>query len=245
MAFTKKYKNPPLTEAVFEIFFSTKNWSPVIPGLLYNEVKSDFPTITQAPGGGFGISFDALGFQIGPGSNDLTQYKSSDGSTIIQLSNGLFTVNKLPRYEGWETYRKVILRAFEALRKVLEIETINRVGLKAINKIDVKKHTYENFKAAFSVFPAIPAGILNNDLSSIQLNIETPAVAETEILALSLMTLKKEPKYEAPVMLQLYYTRIKDNNGIKIEEWLETAHSALHKAFDTTVTEVKKKEFDV
>ncbi len=245
MAVNKKYKNPPLTEAVFEIFFTCKDWSPIVPGLFYNEIKSDFPNISQAPGGAFGIAFDTSGFQIGPGSNDLTQYKSFDNSTIIQLSNGLFTVNKLPHYEGWENYRGVIQSAVASLRKVVKIETINRVGLKAINKIDLKKHTYENFKGCFNVFPSIPQGILSNDLSSIQLNIETPVVPETEILALLLLTLRKEPKYEAPAMLQLYYTRIKDNKDIKIEEWLEKAHSALHKAFDDTVTEQKKKEFDV
>ena len=245
MAVTKKYKNPPLTEAVFEIFFTCKNWSPVVPGVLYNEIKSNFPNISQVPGGAFGISFDAPGFQIGSGTNDITQYKSADNSTIIQFSNGLFTVNKLPRYEGWESYRKVILSAVASLRKTVEIESINRIGLKAINKIDLKKHTYENFKSTFNVFPLIPQGFLSNDLSSIQLNIETPSIQETEILALSLVTLRKEPKYEAPAMLQLYYTRVKDNSDIKIEEWLEIAHSALHNAFDSTVTEQKKKEFDV
>jgi uncharacterized protein (TIGR04255 family) len=245
MAVTKKYKNPPLTEAVFEIFFTCKNWSPIIPGVFYNEIKSDFPNINQAPGGLFGISFDASGFQIGPGANDVTQYKSSDNSTIIQLSNGLFTVNKLPHYEGWENYSKIVLSAIASLRKIIVFETINRLGLKAINKIDLKKHTYENFKSSFNVFPSIPQGILSNDLSSIQLNIETPAVPETEILALSLVTLRKEPNYEAPAMLQLYYTRIKDVGGIKIEEWLETAHLALHTAFAATITEQKKKEFDV
>lgn len=244
MAETKKYKNPPLTEAVFEIFFTCKEWSPIVPGVFYNEIKSDFPNISQAPGGAFGISFDPSGFQIGPGTNDLTQYKSSDNSTIVQLSNGLFTVNKLPRYEGWENYRKVILSALASLEKIVKIDTINRVGLKAINKIDLKNHTYENFKGCFNVFPSIPQGILINDLSSIQLNIETPAVPETEILALSLVTLRREPEYEAPAMLQLYYTRIKDNADIKMEEWLETAHSALHKAFDSILTEQKKKEFD-
>lgn len=245
MAITKKYKNPPLTEAVFEIFFTTKSWSPVIPGVFYNEIKSSFPNINQGPGGGFGISFNASGFQIGPGSNDLTQYKSKDGATIIQLSNGLFTVNKLPKYDGWESYRTLILEAVKALEKVIEIDNINRIGLKAINKINIKKHSYENFKQWYNVFPIIPReGIINSESASIQLNIETPITPETEIFALSLLTLRKEPDNEAPTMLQLYYTRIKDNQNIKIEEWLEVAHSTLHKAFETTLTEHAKKEFD-
>ena len=136
MEITKKYKNPPLTEAIFEIFFTTKDWSPIVPGVFYNEVKANFPNITQALRGGLGISFDASGFQIGTGPSDLVQYKSKDNSAIIQLSHGLFTVNKLPPYEGWEGYRNVILEALRALRKVVQIESIKRIGLKTINTRD-------------------------------------------------------------------------------------------------------------
>ena len=240
MATTKKYKNPPLTEAVFELFFETSNWSPAIPGIFYNKVQKKYPIISQSSGG-FGISFGPKGIQLGPGNNDLTQFKSKDGSSIIQLSNNLLTVNKLPEYGGWESYKRMILEALNTLKEVLEIDKVNRVGLKTINKIDIKVHTYENFKRHFNVYPVLPKA---PNTSSIQLNYETPLNDDSDILAISLATLNKEKGYEAPTLFQLYFTKIKNVKIQEIEDWIESAHKNLHKAFDDSLTEQCKKSFD-
>jgi len=239
---TKKYKKPPLTEAVFELFFNSSNWSPAIPGMFYNLVKDKYPIITQSPGG-FGVSFGPGSIQMGPGNNDLTQFKSTDGSSIIQLSNNLFTVNKLPEYGGWNSYKALILEAVENLKKVLDLTKLNRIGLKAINKIDVKSHTYENFTNFFNVYPRIPDGLTPN-INSIQLNFETPIEINKEILAVSLATLNREKDYEAPVLFQIYFTKIRDVEVDEVEEWVEIAHKHLHNAFDLSLTKNCKDTFD-
>ena len=74
---TRKYKNPPLVEAVFELFYEASNWNPAIPGEFYSLINKDYPVITQSPSR-FGVAFGAKGIQIGSGSNELTQYKSRD-----------------------------------------------------------------------------------------------------------------------------------------------------------------------
>lgn len=239
MAKTKKYNNPPLTEAVFELFFESSNWSPAIPGIFYSKVQKKYPIISQSPGG-FGISFGPKGLQLGPGNNNLTQFKSKDGTSIIQLSNNLLTVNKLPEYGGWESYKLMILKALDVLKEVLDIKKVNRIGIKAINKIEINKHTYENFKDFFTVYPLLPEG---SNISSIQLNYETP-VNSDDILAISLATLNKEKGYEAPTLFQLYFTKIKNVSIQEIEDWIEIAHEHLHNAFEISLTEKCKKSFD-
>lgn len=241
MKTTKKFKNPPLTEAVFELFYQASNWNPATPGVFYSKVNKDYPVITQS-GGGFGIALGAQGVQIGSGNNNLTQFKSSDNSSIIQLSNNLLTVNKLPKYNGWESYKKMILEAVEILNSTIDIQKINRIGLRAINKIDVKSHSLKNFKESFNVYPTIPSGIVN-DFNSLQLNYETP-FADNEVLAVDLATLRKEPGYQAPVSFQLYYTKLTSLDKNSIEKWLDNAHIQLHSAFDHIVTPQKKEEFD-
>lgn len=238
---TKKYKNPPLTEAVFELFYQSSDWNPAIPGTYYSKVSKDYPVITQS-GGSFGIALGAQGVQIGSGNNNLTQFKSLDNSSIIQLSNNLLTVNKLPRYDGWESYKKMIMEAVEVLNSVIDIQKINRIGLRVINKVDVKSHSLENFKGSFNVYPNIPDGIVNN-FNSLQLNYETP-FAENEVLAVNLATLRKEAGYQAPVSFQLYYTKVAYLDKNLIEKWLDNAHVQLHSAFDHIVTTQQKEEFD-
>jgi len=239
MAKTKKYSNPPLTEAVFELFFESSNWSPAIPGIFYNKVQKRYPIISQSPGG-FGISFGPKGLQLGSGNNDLTQFKSTDGTSIIQLSNNLLTVNKLPEYEGWESYKLMILKALDVLKEVLDVKKVNRIGLKAINKIEINKATYENFKEFFTVYPVLPEG---SNTSSIHLNYETPVNFDS-VLAISLATLNKEKEYEAPTLFQLYFTKIKNAKIQEIEDWIEIAHGHLNKAFEVSLTDKCKKSFN-
>ncbi len=241
MEATKKYKNPPLTEAVFELFFQSSNWTPAIPGMFYSRVNKNYPIISQTSGG-FGISLGSQGVQIGSGNNNLTQFKSSDNASIIQLSNNLLTVNKLPKYDGWDSYNKMINDAINNLYKVLEISTINRIGLRTINKIDIQSHNYENFKKYFNVYPSMPEG-LDNNFNSIQLNYETPTT-NNEVLAINLNTLRKEPNYEAPVLFQLYYTKLNGIEKNSIDDWLVEAHSKLHNTFENIISSECKTNFD-
>jgi len=78
----------------------------------------------------------------------------------------------------------------------------------------------------------------------LQLSFESPLIKDTEILAISLATLRKEAKYNSPVLFQIYITRIKDIAGINIEEWIESAHLELRDTFESSITKQCKKEFD-
>lgn len=238
---TYKYTNPPLVEAIFEYFFSSTEWSSIVPGLFYSEIKDKFPNISKNKGG-FGVTFDGKGLKIGGGNGDLTQYKNQEGNTIIQLSNNILTVNKLPKYDGWESFIEIIVYAVESLNKVLNIKKVERIGLKSLNKIDIKSHSLENLRTYFTIYPVIPI-TSNNNCNSINLNIETPLIENKEILAISLATLKKEANYQAPVMFQLYITRIKDVDS-NYREWLNKAHLTLYNSFIESLTAEAKKQFD-
>lgn len=238
---THQYKNPPLVEAVFEMFFTSTEWSSIIPGLFYTEIKSQFPKIKQS-NIGFGISFDNGGIKIGSGNNEITQYLNNEEDTIIQLSNNMLTVNKLPKYNGWENYRILISFAVDTLKRVLNITSVQRIGLKTLNKIDIGSHSLANLKKHFTIYPSLPS-FLETDINSLQLNIESPIVVNEEIMAILLVTLKREPNYEAPVMFQLYTTKIA-NVPSNYQDWLETAHNRIYEIFNQSLTEFSKTEFD-
>ena len=40
-----QYSNPPLTELVFEVFYESEAWTPVITGILFSELKSKYPEL--------------------------------------------------------------------------------------------------------------------------------------------------------------------------------------------------------
>jgi uncharacterized protein (TIGR04255 family) len=239
----KRYKKPPLIEAIFELFYKTPNWSPVIPGLFYNEIKEKFPNISSNQTG-FGVLLGPQGLKIGGGNSELTQYKNIENNTTVQLTSGFLTVNKLPEYDCWTTYKETIYYAIEAFKRSLPSVEIVRLGLKFINKIDIgSSHSYDNFKKYFEVYPLIPKNFENN-LSSIQINLESPIIQDTEILAISLLSLKKEQNFNSPIMFQLYFTRIKDLSEVVVENWLEQAYAKLYETFDNSLTKTCKNGFN-
>lgn len=238
---TPTYKNPPLTEAIFELFFESENWTPAVPGLFFSSVNNDYPIITQAQNG-IGLILGPGGIQIDSGNNALTQYKSADGSNIIQLSNGLLTVNKLPEYSGWSSYRDSILAAINKLQKLVTIKKINRIGLKTLNKIDIKAHSFSEYKKFYTILPSFPTE-LNYDWSSIQMNFEVPKNEGNDILAISITTILKEPKFDAPTLMQLYFTRTKNADSTNLQEWIEDAHLNLKQLFESSLTAYCKQNF--
>ena len=53
----RRYKNPPIVEALCEFeFISSQPWDLTIPGLIYEKVKDEFPDKRQQIGKGFNLS---------------------------------------------------------------------------------------------------------------------------------------------------------------------------------------------
>ncbi len=92
----RKYQNPPIQEALCEIFFSQPEWDNTMPGLFYEQIKKDHPNKTQ---------IKQLNVEVSVGDNkraakfsdneDRIQFRNTDGSQIVQLASNLLVVNQL------------------------------------------------------------------------------------------------------------------------------------------------------
>jgi uncharacterized protein (TIGR04255 family) len=245
MESTKIYKNPPLVEAVFEIFFESKKWNPTIPGLFYSKVQNQYPIIISK-GNNLGFEFEGSAMMIGNGVFELTQFRNkNEGDKILQLSRNFLSVNQLPPYDGWEKYRERIKFAVGALYDSIEIEKIVKIGLRVINKIDILEHSMTQFEKYFNIKPFIPDGIIR-PISSIQMELEFPIKEKNDFLSISVSTKKKEPNYNAPVLFQIYRAQISDIPTVDYYfDWVETAHNSVKEVFDRCITNDCKLKFDV
>jgi len=247
MSFVKKYKSPPLVEAVFELFFQAENWSFISMASFYAEIKDQFPEI-GASKNGIGITInDGNGLILGEPENKLAQFKNISGDTVIQLSNSLLTVNKLPKYDCWESYLKTIQYILTAFNKTVKTRSINRFGLKMLNKVDVGEiHSYDNFLKHFKVYPVSPNSTRSLEMTNTQFQFEFSLDSNhTEFLALSFLTGLNEPEMNSPVIFQLYRTKMQDGLEISdISNWLEAAHSSLTTTFEDCITDYCRETFN-
>jgi uncharacterized protein (TIGR04255 family) len=235
------YKNPPLIESVFEIFFVPENWSPLVPLQFFEQIKADFPLIDQKQSG-IGFDFNNAGINFGSNST-VYQFRNNTGNTIIQLNDKMLTVNKIPQYDGWENYSKVIQKAITILSDLLEIKNIQRVGLRTINKIDIKEHSYVDFRESFEIHPVIPSSV-NSNFNSIQMTLETPNKSDLSVSFININTLNSEESYRAPVLFEV--GKIKNTIELSdIKDWLEKAHDELTLTFNSCLTDTCKKRFNI
>ncbi len=244
MGETHKYKNPPLIEAVFELYFQPIEWNATIPGLFYNEVKEVFPKIQNKNNGGIGIGVGSGGIQIGAPNGNMTVFKNEGGDSIIQLSHNLLTVNKLPLYTKWEDYLELIKIATKAFRKLINYRVIDRVGLKFINKIDTQPtNSVKNIKQFLNFYPQLPESC-GDDTKSVQQIVEFPTEDSKEIVALTIASLLPEEVYKSPLLFQLYYIKNQGIDFANINIWLEKAHNKLYEIFEESLTEKSKELFN-
>ncbi|QGY44126.1 TIGR04255 family protein [Maribellus comscasis] len=236
----KQYKNPPLVEVVFELFFNSKDWQPIVPILFYDKIKTVLPKVGQ--NSAVNIELNKKSLRLLGGNENIYQYKSNDGSTLVQLSDRLFTVNKLPPYHGWESFYNTIKIAYSFFKEIMPEVDIEKVGFRTINKIDVGDHNLGKIKEHFNYYPVLPENVDNNT-SSVDLRVENSIVPNEEVLALKLQTIKQEPGYVAPVLFQYYVLRIEKVPN-DVMGWVSNAHSVVRETFSKSLTNHSKQKFD-
>jgi uncharacterized protein (TIGR04255 family) len=239
-----KYDKSPLIEVVFEISFNAANkWNDVIPGLFYSKIEKRFPKISPRINN-IGITNNSL--QVAKSVNT-TLYKNEEENTIVQLSNNIFSVNKLPNYEGWDKFISDIDYAYKSFREIIELHLspiqVNRIGLRYINKIDIEKHSVSNLKNYLNIYPNLPAYI--DSINAIQIALESQHQKEginKNILSINIATLKQDAQYKAPILFEIDYLNQFNVDLSKYKEWLIDSHEEIDNVFDLSLTEMSKRK---
>lgn len=240
-----RYRKAPIAEAVCEFqFLGTKEWDWTVPGLLYQEVKGEFPQKRQEK---------ALEISIAPqegriqqnlaGSMSKMQFVREDNSAMIQVGPDLLAVNVSAPYPGWESFDALLQRQFDTYLKIAQPNGFRRIGLRYINKIVFPTTEIETTEY-FHYYPHLPETVEqrhgpfsmrvlhdydDRDILNLQMG-HLPPTGESLTIALDLDYYLAKP---ASVELQ------------KGPGWLSTAHSRIEDMFEASITNNTRKLFEV
>lgn len=235
----KKYKNSPILEALCEIqLVSGQPWDLTLPGLVYEKVKDQFPDKKQQIG--VGIQFrpteKGLEHRVEP-APPRVQFYRKDKTALIQVGPDLFVVNHLKPYPTWAVFKPLILRNFQVYKGVANPRGFKRIGLRYINKIIFNAESV-NLEEYFNFFPAIPEDLpqLNEGFIS---RVEIPYSNNRDRMIITISNATPEVPKTLPIILDLdYIMTVQDGISMEgFEEWLEQAHSAIEKAFESCITD--------
>lgn len=178
----RRYKNPPIEEALCEFRFAPgQDWDFTIPGKLHTELGDDYPgspqqqKVIEVELRGEGDEPVRYGEKL-----SMVQLVTKDGKRIVGVGPDVLSVHMLRPYQyvseqgGWDEFRTRIEKALEAYWEVAQPEGVKRIGMRYINKIVVPEDRVRigNYiKCALPVVDGLP-DYQNNAMSRVDYSYE-------------------------------------------------------------------------
>jgi uncharacterized protein (TIGR04255 family) len=242
---SRKYRNPPIVEALCEFRFEPgAPWDMAIPGLVYERIRDNFPKRRQVQS--FEVSVAAGPEGIGQQvlTADRMQFLREDEKALIQVGPNLLAVNHLKPYPTWQAFLPLIRQGFESYLTSANPKGIQRIGLRYINRIELPGERVE--LADYFAFRPFVGERLPQDYGPFIVGIQIPFEDSRDVLRLQLASAAPETPDAIAVMLDLDYFLIRPGGVSQDEvfEWIDIAHSHVEDVFEACITDRLRQMFE-
>ncbi|RLE07345.1 hypothetical protein DRZ78_03125 [Candidatus Aerophobetes bacterium] len=242
----KKYKNPPVVEALCEFKFIPTNqpWDLTLPGLIYEKIRGKFPDKRQQMGVQFVPTEKGLEYKVEPAPPRVQFYKK-DKTALIQIAPDLLAINQLKPYLTWNKFKLMILDGFKLYKEIAAPKGFRSIGLRYINAFEFDKPRTE-LKDYFKYYPFIPEN-LPQIHGPFLTKVEFPYENGNEKLILTLRSVfSKKPNILFSILLDLDYVMVEPEyiSLDLISEWLNRAHERIENAFESCITNKTRGTFE-
>jgi uncharacterized protein (TIGR04255 family) len=241
----KKYKNPPIVEALCEFRFDPSTpWDLAIPGLVYERLRHEFGKRRTVTTFEESISSGPRGIEREVRAIDRMQFLRDDEKALIQVGQNLLAVNHLKPYPTWQEFLPLIRKGFNAYLEVANPKNIQRIGLRYINRIEIPGRRIE-LEKYFEFRPFVGAK-LPQDFDSFILGIVIAYENRRDNLRLQIEKSAVETSDTIVIMLDLDYFLAIPGQVLpdKVFEWVEIAHNHVEEAFEASITNELRQMFE-
>ncbi|RJO63687.1 MAG: TIGR04255 family protein [Myxococcales bacterium] len=174
----RRYKNPPIEEALCEFRFAPgQEWDLTMPGKLHNLMLEAYPgkprqknVVEATLAAGQDKTPDNITLK---GGVERVQLLTMDGTRIVGVGKDVLSIHMLRPYQsleapekgGWDEFYPRISSALKAYWDVAVPQGVQRIGIRFINKIVIPKRPM-NVESYFNYVPPSSDG-LPNEMSSL------------------------------------------------------------------------------
>jgi len=240
----KKYANPPIIEAVCEFRLTHDSaWDLTTPGLVYEEVREDFPNKEQRLIQEVEMTPGPRGLDQKIRTSERILFLTNERKTFIQVGPHLLAVNCLKHYPTWGEFKPRIEKAFRALTHTVDIKGLQRIGLRYINMIEIPGQSI-NLDIYFEFRPFLGQKLPQNMLNFI-IGCELPFFDKRDSCRVELTrAVSDKPEISAFVLdLDYFLVQPQTVSADQALEWVETAHQNLEEIFEGCITESLREIF--
>jgi uncharacterized protein (TIGR04255 family) len=245
---SRLYQKPPLIEALCEFQFADADseWDWTIPGLVYQQIKEQFPIKRHAPTVEFEVQAepDQVSQRLKGGLGRM-QFLRTDKTALVQVGPQLLAVNQLRPYPHWSRFKPLILDTLEIYRQVARPAGFKRIGLRYVNQIQLPSDEVE-LSTYFNFGPRLPAPIASDPIRSLLLRVDLGQASHRGHLILTLASAPREDQGDPTLILDLDFATTSAANVTLdgIDDWIEQAHDRIETAFEASITDRLRARFE-
>lgn len=240
----RKYKNPPAIEVLFEIYFSETQSNLTLFGDFYQKIKDDYPRQEQLRNIGLEMNFTQQSVQAKQlNQGNMMRFSKEDNSQLVQISEGLLTVNKLKPYLGYEAFKENVQSVLHPYLEAAKPKYSERIGMRYIDRIQIPEEDFElnkyfNFSLNFA----------NKDFSTItgiSFRVQLMPKHKEHQLLVTLNSVPSSVEGKSEFILDMYDTFIlhKEIDENSILTVLDNAHENIEHVFEAVITDSSRNLF--
>ncbi len=241
----RKYKNPPLVEAVCEFRLTPDTpWDLAIPGLFYEEVKDTFTQREQRMVQEVELTQGPQGLQQQIRTSERIVLFTEDKKMLVQLGPRLLVVNALKPYPTWQGFKPQIEMAWEGLQDIVEVRGLQRIGLRYINRIELPAQDMQ-LAEYFDFYPFIGTRLPQNMVSFI-VGAEFSYAEGRDRCRVQLAPTPDSSEEKRAFMLDIDYFLARPR-AVQVSDalsWIEDAHNRVEEVFEGAITDRLRELFD-
>lgn len=125
----KKITPCPIFEAVVELRFDSNTPSDAIFGIIYNEIRTEFPTVEKLPI----LQVPEAIRSKDPNLIYQAHYALHQGKFIFKIGPKVLIFSNLNEYMGWEALFPKVIQIINKINNTKVIERAERIGIRYIN----------------------------------------------------------------------------------------------------------------
>ncbi len=239
----RRYKNPPLVEAICEFRFEPESsWDVAIPGLLANRLSKDLPTRRQAS------TFETTTRPVSDGiEQQMTQVQwlqlwREDEKAVVQVSPNRLSASHLAPYPGWEEFLPFVERSLNEYREVAKPSGLQQATVRYINRINFE--TSIQLEEYFDFYPFVGQR-LPQRFESFIVGFQTTYENGTDVLQIQMSSAASDESGAVSIVLDLLYFSGQPG-AVSFEdvfEWLTYAHDRIKDVFEGCIKEPLRERF--
>lgn len=231
------YNNPPIIESICEIRFTEDtDWDLTIPGLLFEDIKENYPQKGQRIIQEINFQPDKRKSQFK--RQDFAVFSAADKKSSVQVGPRVLLINRFKPYQSWTGFQSQINTAFQKLGSRIKLAGIQRIGLRYVNKIEIKMENEKVSLDKYFEYRPFCGAQLPQSHGDFVIGCVFPFSDKRDLCQVELTSAVPETEGSLAFLLSIdYFLAIPRSIPIsQTIEWINNAHNEVERLFEGCIS---------